>query len=238
MFISNEIRYSLLETIYSLSDGKITSIIKKGDVIQECTKRNICSNSNDIDSIILFLEEQGFLTAIKADNAGVLAVKITSSGINKIENTSVQENWKNISDIQKVYPAGSDYDFYRDMKQIMQSAKSSILIVDPYIDEDLFDLYVSKLLPNLDVKLLSKQPNPSFIKVIQKFSKQYGITFKCKYSTEIHDRVIIIDQFECYVIGQSIKDAAIKKSTYMTRLDSLNMVKLYDDIWNRSNEAI
>ncbi len=296
------------------------------ELIHACKNRNIYINPNDIYSDILFLEEQGFITAIKADNAPVLAVKITSSGVNEIENTSFQENWKNISDIQiklshlynekdqligrditseqgrqwladvsaligkvdvskqeyfdslahkvilpltdltripiwnillltiqqiisvlttindrnpeKVYPAGRDYDFYRDFKQIMQSAKTSIMIVDPYVDEDLFDLYVSKLLPHLSIRLLIKQPKLSFKKVIEKFAKQYGAAFNCNYSTEIHDRVIIIDQFECFVIGQSIKDAAIKKPTYMTRVYSIDMAKLYDDIWNRGTNVI
>ena len=47
------------------------------------------------------------------------------------------------------------------------------------------------------------------------------------------DRVIFIDCIECWVIGQSIKDAAMKKPTYLLPVAAVSdMQRLYEDAWN------
>ncbi|MBN2519802.1 MAG: hypothetical protein JXB17_04795 [Bacteroidales bacterium] len=320
MSSNNDLRKLLLENIYRLSNGQVNSLVQTPNLVQACKNNYI--NIDDIYSDISYFEDKGFITSIKADNAPVLAVKITSKGVDEIDNSKIsEEQWKNELDIlskltylynekdrliggdisgeqgrqwlanisaligkvnvskqedfdilshkvilplsnitrvpiwesllliiqqiiagiestkdenpEKVYPAGSSYDFYRDVKQIMQSSKTSIMIVDPYADEELLDLYVAKLNPNIELRLLIKQPLSAFKKVLEKFSKQYGPNFKCSYSVEIHDRVIIIDQIESYVFGQSIKDAANKKSTYRTKIYSKDIMKQYEVIWNR-----
>ena len=58
---------------------------------------------------------------------------------------------------------------------------------------------------------------------------------QAKRSPAIHDRVIIIDDTACWVLGQSIKDAAKNKPTYIAPLPS-DVVTLkeahYEKIWN------
>jgi hypothetical protein len=52
-------------------------------------------------------------------------------------------------------------------------------------------------------------------------------------SADVHDRAVFLDQ-RGWVIGQSIKDAARKKPTYMIELDEplLNAVRnIYNGIW-------
>lgn len=73
--------------------------------------------------------------------------------------------------------------------------------------------------------------------VMQKFKVKPGITFEARKSSEIHDRVIFIDGTECWVMGQSIKDAAKRKPAYMAPLpsDVISLkAKYYEDIWTRA----
>lgn len=49
----------------------------------------------------------------------------------------------------------------------------------------------------------------------------------------MHDRVLFIDS-RCWVIGQSIKDAAKKKPTYIVEHSSILMRHIYEEIWSKA----
>jgi len=136
---------------------------------------------------------------------------------------------------QTVYGPGAQYDFYRDLKRIIEGAVKSVFIVDPYINTELFDLYVEKIRDGNDVRLLTNAFDSATATLIKKYQAKTNIHFQAKRSQSIHDRVIIIDGAECWVLGQSIKDAATKKPTYIAPLPS-DVVSLkqahYETIWN------
>ena len=142
---------------------------------------------------------------------------------------------KNPEETQKVYGPGAQYDFYRDLKRIIEGASKSVFIVDPYINTELFDLYVEKIKNGTNVRLLTSNFDPATEAVIKKYQAKPSICFRAKRSSDIHDRIIIIDGTACWVLGQSIKDAAKKKPTYIAPLPS-DVVTLkeahYEKIWN------
>jgi len=52
----------------------------------------------------------------------------------------------------------------------------------------------------------------------------------------VHDRVLIIDARDCWVLGQSVKDAAMKKPTYLVPVDAVSdMMRLYEDAWKQAD---
>jgi len=60
------------------------------------------------------------------------------------------------------------------------------------------------------------------------------MTIEARKSDSIHDRVLFLDDISCWVLGQSIKDAAGTKPTYLAPLDA-EMTRLkkvdYEKIW-------
>ncbi|MGH7838955.1 MAG: hypothetical protein ACREQC_14180, partial [Candidatus Binataceae bacterium] len=59
-------------------------------------------------------------------------------------------------------------------------------------------------------------------------------------SADVHDRAVFLDE-RCWVIGQSIKDAARKKPTYMIELDEplLGVARdIYDRLWTAATVVI
>lgn len=117
---------------------------------------------------------------------------------------------------QGVYVPGDEYGFYRDLSALVQAATSDVLIVDPYLEEDLFNLYVSKISPVTTVRILSNRIGANVETVTRKYSTNRSIQLRS--SPDIHDRVVFLD-LRGWVIGQSIKDAAKKKPTYMVELN-------------------
>lgn len=54
----------------------------------------------------------------------------------------------------KVFGPGAVYDFFKNLRDLLASAKQSILIVDPYLDEHIFDVYLAAVSPEVSVRLL------------------------------------------------------------------------------------
>ena len=133
----------------------------------------------------------------------------------------------------KVYGPGDAYDVYRDLGQLISAAKSSVFLADPYTDEEVFELYLERLDKNVAIRLLTRPPSAALRKVASKFAARPGMKFEARFTEKIHDRVIVVDNTDCWVIGQSIKDAATKKPTYLLPVDAVSdMVRLYEEAWN------
>ena len=126
--------------------------------------------------------------------------------------------------------AGEECEFYRDLKSLIQAAHQDLFVVDPYMNEEVFDLYVEKVARPVNVRILATDPSAKLLSVAQKFSKRGG--FQLRRTGKIHDRHIFVDN-RGWVIGQSIKDAAEKKPTYLVELNDPSPLRgIYEDIWN------
>jgi hypothetical protein len=135
---------------------------------------------------------------------------------------------------QQVFGPGAVYDFLKALRELLSSATNSLLIVDPYLDEQVFDVYLSTVSPGIDTRLLASKYGTALKASAQKFMAQTGATVSIRTSSQLHDRVVFVDAASCWVLGQSIKDAAVKGPTYIAPLDpEATQLKLsaYDALW-------
>lgn len=141
--------------------------------------------------------------------------------------------------LEKAYEAGDPFAFIGDILSLIKKANQEILMIDPYMDDETFSFFLSNLKSeSVNVKLLIKpKKNKISKKVLDSFRKSNpGINLEIRNSKEIHDRVLFIDD-RCWVIGQSIKDAATQKPTYMVEVEQQKKLrKIYDDIWQKSEK--
>jgi len=137
------------------------------------------------------------------------------------------------------FAAGEVYDFFKELNSVIASAEISIFIIDPYLDHTVFDHYVVSKKIDVTVRFLINKNKDNLRAAAEKYRSQYGEILEVRSNRKIHDRVIFIDDFACWVVGQSIKDAAKAKPTYLSPLaPDVVSVKLqeYNEIWGRSNE--
>lgn len=118
--------------------------------------------------------------------------------------------------INATYAPGEQYDFYRDLSVLMATATREIFIVDAYLNEDVFNLYVDKVPAIAKVRVLSNKIGENVEAVARMYAKNRPLELRS--SPAIHDRAIFFDDRGC-IIGQSIKDAAGKKPTYLIELE-------------------
>ncbi|KXI29978.1 phospholipase D-like domain-containing protein [Paraglaciecola hydrolytica] len=142
----------------------------------------------------------------------------------------------------KVFSAGDVYDFFKEMNRVISSAKQTIFIIDPFLDYTVVDHYLDARKTDVNVRLLLSSKVKDQIKVlkpvIEKYNTQYGDIIKVKKSSKLHDRVIFIDNDVCWVVGQSLKDAAIKPTYLLPLSPDVISAKLddYENIWAEANE--
>lgn len=137
----------------------------------------------------------------------------------------------------QAFGPGAVYDFFKALKGLVSSASKSLLIVDPYVDISVFDTYLSDIPTGVNVRLLLRNSSTDLKQAIEKFISQHRINIEVKKNGEFHDRIVIVDTADCWVLGQSIKNAAQSMPTYLAPL-SLDVgamkIKHYEDIWRKA----
>ena len=136
-----------------------------------------------------------------------------------------------------VYDKGQAYDFYKDIKAISLTANTEIFLVDSYVDEEVLDLYIAKLPTSINIKILTNKPQGNFLIISKKFKLKPNVKFEVRQSNDCHDRLLFVDNV-CWVMGQSIKDAA-KKPTYLVRIDASELFKkVFENLWKDSKVLV
>ena len=153
--------------------------------------------------------------------------------INKVE--SLDERVSNIEINYKpqefknsqLFFDGQLYDAYTLIQSLFESANNEIIIIDNYVDRTILDRLVVKknnvqviIYTNINSRLLGRDINT--------INSQYG-RLDVKYTNNVHDRYIIIDQNKIYHLGHSIKDLG-KKIFSISESDNNLISKLLSNI--------
>ena len=141
-------------------------------------------------------------------------------------------------EIKGVYEPGDEYAFYRDLSSLVEAATNEILIVDAYLDEEVFNLYVDKIPDDTTVCILSNKIGPNVEAVAKRYAKSRQLELRS--SEGFHDRMVFLNQ-RGWVIGQSVKDAAQKKPTYLIELTEPLLTaarEAHDKIWEEAKPII
>lgn len=135
----------------------------------------------------------------------------------------------------QVFGPGAVYDFFRALNELVESATRSIFIIDTYMDNGIFDSYLSNLRQGVEARLLVSRYVESVKVAAEMFRKQRTTSVEVRRSSELHDRVIFVDGSQCWVLGASIKDAAAHKPTYLAPLSGdvvVEKLRIYEGLWS------
>ncbi len=108
---------------------------------------------------------------------------------------------------------GTPYSAYILLRQLVESATSSILLADPYVDRTLFPL-LSNAGNNVPIRILTRQQNvpADFVTEAAKFMQQTGAQLECRAGIDdLHDRFLVVDD-RLFFSGASFKDLGKKGS--------------------------
>jgi len=108
---------------------------------------------------------------------------------------------------QGIFYDGQVFDAYVFVSDLIKSAKSSIKLVDNYIDESVLTLFSKN--PHIKVTIYTKNITKQLKLDLKKYNTQYHNIDLKKFDAS-HDRFMIIDDSEVYHIGASLKDLGKK----------------------------
>ena len=152
------------------------------------------------------LIEQKYINnmVLKHDNE----IKLLQDSFNKMN-----ENIKN----NHLFYDGQIYGAYSLMKDIFNTSKESIVIIDNYLDKNLLDILCKT---NKKVLVITNKYNNIDY---EKYKMEYvNVTLKIKNS--IHDRYIIIDNQTLYHCGASFKDLG-KKCFAISKIEDKEIIE-------------
>ncbi len=104
---------------------------------------------------------------------------------------------------QGIFFDGQIFDAYVFVSDLIKSAKSSIILIDNYIDESVLTLFTKN--QNIDVTIYTHTISKRLRLDLQKYNTQYR-PIQIKTLKTSHDRFLILDEQTIYHIGASLKD--------------------------------
>lgn len=152
--------------------------------------RKFISNNALIFQRLDTLEQKQFKTDEKIESI-----------LNAIEDKSIKPK-------QGIFYDGQVYDAYIFVNDLIKSAKSSIVIIDNYIDESVLTL-LSKRDEKVSCIIYTKNIIRQLKLDLEKYNTQYP-KIEIKKFEDSHDRFLILDDKEVYHIGASLKDLGKK----------------------------
>ena len=139
-------------------------------------------------------------------------------------------------------PAGSVFDAMAAVGRI--SAKTELLIVDPYLDEKILTEFASLAPTGIRLRLLCDAAGykASLVPASKKWIQQNGATrpleVKVAPARTLHDRLVVADRTSAWTVGQSFNALAARAPTSFGKSDSDTAalkVSAYEDVWNNAS---
>jgi hypothetical protein len=140
-------------------------------------------------------------------------------------------------------PAGNAFDAMAAIGNVLRSAKQSVFIVDPYMDEKALTDFAPSAAEGVTIRLLAVQQwhKPTLRPAQERWSTQYGasrpLEARLAPAKTLHDRLIIIDDEETWVLTQSLNAFAVRSPAAVVRVDddtSALKIGAYAAIWAAS----
>ena len=119
--------------------------------------------------------------------------------------------------IKKIFFEGQIYDAYSILVDILNKARTEIIIIDNYASKELLDI-----LKDINLKIIIVSKNVDSV-LREKYTKQYkNVEFVDNNS--FHDRFIILDRSKLYTCGASFKDLG-KKCFAISEFNDINYLE-------------
>ena len=115
-----------------------------------------------------------------------------------------------------IFYNGQVFDAYTFVSGIIRSAKSSIILLDNYVDDTVLTL-LGKRGQSVTATIYTKNISNQLQLDLQRYNSQYP-AIEIELFSNAHDRFLIVDNTELYHIGASLKDLG-KKWFAFSRMD-------------------
>lgn len=128
---------------------------------------------------------------------------------------------------------GMVFDYFDELRKIVQMARQDVFFVDPYLDADFVSRYLNYIGTGVIIRLLARQKLQTLLPAVEAFAKQTHSTIEVRSAPNFHDRYVFVDRTACYQSGASFKDGARSAPTTLTQITDAfaAMLQTYEALW-------
>ncbi len=183
---------------------------------------------------------KGMLARTDIDNIQNSMSRISEDGLRKTITTLHQARhnlrMKTSGPIGVAVSNGMVFDYFDEIRKIIESATQDILFIDPYLDAEVISRYIVHVKQGVTIRLLAREKLKTLIPAANAYKNQEKQDIEVRSAPAFHDRYIIIDKNSCYQSGASFKDGAKKSPTTITQItDAFDAVcSTYEDLWKNA----
>jgi hypothetical protein len=131
---------------------------------------------------------------------------------------------------------GQVFDYFDEVRKIIELAKQDFLFVDPYLDAEFVSRYLSHVSKGVTIRLLAREKLTTLLPAVDLFAKQSGCSIQVRSAPHFHDRYVFVDNNACYQSGASFKDGVKSAPTTLTQITdaSAPMLQTYEELWRKA----
>lgn len=141
---------------------------------------------------------------------------------------------KTIGPVNAALGHGRIFDYFDEIRRVIEPAKQDLFFVDPYLDAEFVARYLPHVAAGVTIRLLAHKKIGTLLPAVDLYAKQSGVPIQIRSTPGFHDRYVIVDRTACYQSGASFKDGAKAAPTTLTQITDAFPVVLqtYEDMWS------
>ena len=141
-------------------------------------------------------------------------------------------------------PVGGHFDSFAALAKILGSANKGVFIVDPYLDETVLTDFLALISEMVPIRLLGDEAGTksSLKPAVSRWSSQFGdarpVEARLTLPRKLHDRLIVIDESEVWIVTQSFKDLAARAPGSIEKANAESgslKIDAYASLWAGAN---
>jgi len=136
-------------------------------------------------------------------------------------------------------PHGMVFDYFDEIRKIIEVARDDLLFVDPYLDAEFVSRYLPHISATVTTRLLARERLATLLPAVDALARQTGMTIEVRSAPNFHDRYVFVDKGACYQSGASFKDGAKSAPTTLTEITDAfaAVLKTYEELWAQAKVA-
>ena len=137
-------------------------------------------------------------------------------------------------------PVGGHFDFFAALTKLLGSASKEVFIIDPYLDETVLTDFLPSVPELIPIRLLGDEAGvkASLKPAVLRWSSQFGdarpIEARVAISRQLHDRLVVVDKVEVWIVTQSFKDLAARSPGSIEKANAESgklKIDAYNSLW-------
>jgi hypothetical protein len=187
---------------------------------------------------------KGMMARIEIDNIQNPMSRISEDGLRKTLTTLHQARhqlrMKTTGPLSVSVSTGKIFDYFDEIRKILETANNDVLFVDPYLDAEFVSRYLPNIKSGVSIRLLARERLQTLLPSVNAYRVQSQQLIEVRSAPGFHDRYIFVDRNSCYQSGASFKDGAKKSPTTVTQItDAFTaMHSTYEYVWRNAKHEL